>query len=135
MPRLLRLYLIACIAVALGYLVWHAGEPLRLNVGDTWTDANVLTRLGTQAITVLRLLALAVSALAIWLLFQYVRRIFNDTVALITAGLWATSLLSLMFADSLQRSPIMHASCFLALWGVVRALETGSWRHHVAVLV
>jgi hypothetical protein len=177
MPRLLRIYLLACIALAFGYLVRHAGEPLRLNVGDAWTDANVVSSIelveqhgfardtandplgvdpfrpihdpplaelfygavgklfGTHEITVFRILAIAFSALAAWLLYQYARRMWNDSVALIATALFTTSLLWLMFADSVHRAPIMHAACFLALWGVVRAPETGLRRHYAAALL
>jgi len=34
MLRFLRIYLLGCIAISLGFLVLHAREPLRLNVGD-----------------------------------------------------------------------------------------------------
>ena len=43
MARPLRIYLVACIAIAFAYLLLHAREPLRLNVGDPWSDANVLS--------------------------------------------------------------------------------------------
>ena len=164
MPRNLRIYLLACIALAFGYLAVHAGEPLRLNVGDAWTDASVLSAIadvesagqlrptrdpplpeilygavgrlvGTDQIMVFRLLALVFSALGAWLLYQYARRMWNDKVAIIATTLTTTSLLWMMFADSIHRPPIMHAACFLALWGVVRALETGLRRHHIAALV
>jgi hypothetical protein len=157
--RYVRIYLIACIALAFGYLVIHAGEPMRLGVGDAWADASVLTSIehgsdvvrgtlsvpellygavgrlvGAHQLAVFRLLALAFSGLAVWLLFLYARRMWNDTVAVIATALTTTSLAWMLFADSLQRPPIVHAACFLALWGVVRALETRQWRHHVAVL-
>ncbi len=155
MPKYLRFYLLACIALAFGYLVLHAGEPLRLNVGDAWTDASVMSSIkglehdhpvpvmvygavaklvGVDQITVFRLLALVFSGLAAWLLFQYARRMWNDTVAIIATAMTATSAVWLMFADSLHRTPIVHAACFLALWGVVRGLETGQRRHYVAAL-
>src|SRR3954470_13112220 len=43
MSRLLRVLLLGSMAIALVYLLVHAREPLRLNVGDPWSDANVLT--------------------------------------------------------------------------------------------
>lgn len=176
MQRYLRIYLLACIALAFGYLVVHAREPLRLNLGDAWTDASVLTSithieqhgfasdttdplgagpfratgdpplpeilygalgnlLGTHEITVFRLIALLFSAFAAWLLYQYARRMWNDTVAIIATALTTTSLVWMMFADSIHRTPIVHAACFLALWGVARALETEQRRHYLAVLV
>lgn len=163
MPRLVRIYLLACIALAFGYLVFHAREPMRLDGGDPWTDAAVLLSIddspandpvlgtrdprvpelfygvvgkvvGAQQITIFRLLALAFSGLAAWLMFQYARRTWDDRVALIATAFCTTSLLWLMFADSLYRAPIVHATCFLALWGAVRALETGQRRHYLAVL-
>ncbi len=158
MPRFVRIYLLACIALAFGFLVVHAGEPLRLNVGDAWTDASVLVSVdhvehptcdpplpqiiygivgklvGARQITMFRLLALAFSGLAAWLLYQYVRRMWNDTVAIIATALTATSLVWMLFADSLHRPPIMHAARFLALWGVVRVLESGQRRHYLAAL-
>ena len=42
MPRSLRALLLGSIALALLYLVVHVREPLRLNVGDAWADADVL---------------------------------------------------------------------------------------------
>ncbi len=131
MPRYLRFYLLACTALAFGYLAIHAGEPLRLNVGDAWTDASMMA----GHLTAFRVLALVCSGLAAWLMFDYVRRMWSDQVAIIATALTATSLVWLMFADSLDRRPFMHAACFLALWGVVRVLETGLRRHYIAVLV
>jgi hypothetical protein len=139
--KYLRIYLIACTVLAFGYLVVHVGEPLRLNIGDAWTDASVVTWIERHGVAVgavqlagLRLVALAVSGLAAWLLYQYARRMWNGTVGVIAAGLTTTSLVWMMFADGLHRSPIMHAACFLALWGVVRALEDGGRRHYLAAL-
>lgn len=153
--RYLRIYLLACIALAFGYLVIHTGEPLRLNVGDAWTDASVVnaiesgdrrsvpeiiygavgTLVGAHRITVFRLLALVFSGVAAWLQFLYARRMWNDLVAIVATTLTTTSFLWLMFADSLHRPPIMHAACSLALWGVVRALETEQRRHYLAAFL
>lgn len=159
MPRQLRIYLLACIGLAFGYLVLHIGEPLRLSVGDPWTDASVVSAianlepvatrdpssvpvivygalsslLGTHEIAVFRVFALVFSALAAWLLFHWVRRVWNDTVAIVATALTTTSLLWLLYADSIYRAPIVHAACFLALWGTARALETGLVRHYLAV--
>lgn len=177
MPRLLRLYLVGCIAITFGYLVLHVREPLRLNVGDPWSDANVLAsvdyvkqygftaehvdhdplisdpyhpthypplaeiaygvlgKLGVGDIATFRMFALACSALAMWLLFHYARRIWGDPVAVLATALFSTSLLWMMYADSLGRPPIMHAGCFLALWGLVRGIETQQRRHYLAVIV
>jgi len=173
-PRLLRIYLVACLAIACAFLLVHAREPLRLDVGDPWSDAGtlssvayvqhhgftsdvvdvdprisdsyhplhdpplteilygVLGALGAGDIGTFRLVALGFSMLGVWLLFQYARRIWGDPVALLAAALFATSFLWLTSADSLHRPPLMHASCFLALWGLVRAIETRLWRHHAA---
>src|SRR4030095_12804912 len=137
MPRALRFFLFGCIALSFAYLLWHAREPLRLNVGDPWSDANVLTSinyvksdgflatsftdildvgplnpdsyrythypplseifygavgkyLGVSDIGTFRLFALGFSALAMWLLFCYARRLYNDRVALIATALFAT---------------------------------------------
>lgn len=166
--RYLRIYLLVCIALAFGYLVIHTSEPLRLNVGDPWTDASVVTSIkhierhgftadafrasrnpplpevlygsvgklvGAHQLTIFRLLALVFSGLAAWLLFLYARRMWNDTVATIAAALTTTSLLWMMFADSLHRPPLVHATCFLGLWGVVRVLETEQWRHYIAAFI
>lgn len=134
MPRPLRIYLLACIVLAFGYLVAHLGEPIRLNVGDAWTDASVMNSLEVvaQHLTLFRILALLFSGLAAWLLFDYARRMWNDTVAIIATALTTTSLLWMMFADSIHRPPVEHAACFLALWGAVRALETEQRRHYLA---
>lgn len=177
MPRLLRIYLLACITLAFAYLLLHAREPLRLNVGDPWSDASTLTSienikqhgfttdaidldpliakahrpthlpplaemlygalglLGADDIGTLRLFALAWSGLAIWLLFAYARRIWGDPVALLATALFTTSVLWMMYADSIHRPPAMHALCFLALWGLVRAIETQEPRHYAAAFI
>jgi hypothetical protein len=158
------------------YLLVHAREPLRLNMGDPWTDASVMVAVdyaqhrgfgaepvvvpngafeafhpthappfadivyeavgvafGIDDIAALRLIALAFSAIALLALFHYVRRMWSDTVAVIATALFATSLAWMTFADSVHRPPIMHAACFVALWGVVRALETGRARYYAVV--
>ena len=144
MLRSLRIYLLVCIALAFGYLVLHAGEPLRLNVGDAWTDADVLTSIANGSrqgipeliygavgtlvrahqLTVFRLLALVFSGVGAWLLFQYARRMWNDTVAIIATALTTTCAVWMLFADSIHLPPIVHCACFLALWGTVRVIET-----------
>src|SRR5439155_7757187 len=43
MQRLLRIYLVGCMAIAFAYLALHVREPLRLNVGDPWSDAEVVS--------------------------------------------------------------------------------------------
>jgi hypothetical protein len=179
MSRLLRFYLLGCIAFAFAYLLLHVWEPLRLNVGDPWLDATLVSSvehikqngfttdtvavdpliwpayrpthppplaemtygaMGKLGITppgdigAFRLVALALSALAMWLLFSYARRIWSDTVALIATALFSTSALWMMFADSVHRPPGTYAFCFLALWGLVRAIETRQPRHHAAVI-
>lgn len=182
MPRSLKGVVLGSIAIAFVYLVFHAREPLRLNIGDPWSDANVLTSinyvrdygflatsftdildvgpltedsyryihyppgseifygavakyLGVSDIGTFRLFALAFSSLAMWLLFSYVRRMHSDRIALIATALFSTSLLWLMYADSMHQAPIMQCSCFLALWGLVRAIETRQRRHYAAALL
>jgi hypothetical protein len=180
--RQLRIYLIACIAIAFAYLLWHAREPLRLNIGDPWSDANVLSSinyvkhygflttsfsdvldvgpltadsyryihyppfaeiiygaigkyLGVSDIGTFRLFGLAFSGAAMWLLFSYARRMYSDRVALVATMLFSTSLLWLMYADSIHQAPVMQASGFLALWGLVRAIESKQRRHYAAAVV
>ena len=173
MSRILRFYLLGCIAIAFIYLVAHVREPLRLDVGDPSEDARVLTAIhavqqdgfrvpatapaesfhpivyppladiiyctagviGISDIGSLRIFALAFSALAVWLLFLYLRQIWSDRTALVATALFATSLMWLMFADSIHRVPIMEASGFLALWGLVRAIDTKQTKHLVAAFV
>jgi hypothetical protein len=170
MPRLLRIYLFGCIAIASAYLLLHTREPLRLNVGDPWSDAatvasveytqqhgfttpvfsdayrpthDLLTgvvyaataKLGISDLGTLRLIALAFSMLWAWLVFVYVRRVWGDTIALLATALLATSMLWLTYADSIARPPIVHASCFLALWGLACAFETKQRRHFAAAIV
>lgn len=182
MSRFLRIFVLGCIALTFAYLLFHAREPLRLNVGDPGTDATVLSSikyveqygfsdtsfatiadvgpltedsyrdrhypalaqliygtvggyLGISSITTLRLIAIAFSALAMFLLFQYARRIWSDTVALIATMLFTTSLLWMTHADSLNPAPILQASCFLSLWGLVRAIETRQRRHYAAAFL
>ena len=182
MPRSLRGVLLGSIAIAFVYLVAHAREPLRFNVGDPWSDANVLTSinyvksdgflatsftdvldvgpltadsyryihypplaeifygavgkyLGVSDIGTFRLFALAFSALAMWLLFSYVRRLYSDRVALISTALFSTSLLWMMYADSIHQAPVMQCSGFLALWGLTRVIETRQRRHYAAMIL
>ncbi|HEU4733231.1 MAG TPA: glycosyltransferase family 39 protein [Kofleriaceae bacterium] len=170
------------IAIAFVYLLVHAREPLRLNIGDPWSDANVLTSinyvksdgflatsftdildvgpltkdsyryihypplseiiygavgkyLGASDIGTFRLFGLAFSTLAMWLLFCYVRRLYSERVGLIATALFATSLLWLMYADSMHQAPVMQLTGFLALWGLVRVIETGQRRHHAALVI
>jgi hypothetical protein len=173
--------LLGSIAIAFLYLLVHAREPLRLNVGDPWSDADVLTSvdhvksdgllatsftevadvgpltadsyrditapplsvmfygavgklLGAGDIATFRLFGLMVSGLAMWLLFSYVRRLYTDHVALIATALFSTSLLWMMYADSIHQAPMMQCTGFLALWGLVRAIETRQRRHHAAAI-
>jgi hypothetical protein len=174
--------LLGSIAIAFLYLLVHAREPLRLNLGDPWSDANVLTSinyvksdgflatsftdvldvgpltadsyryihypplseifygavgkyLGVSDIGTFRLFALMFSGLAMWLLFSYVRRLYADRVAWIATALFSTSLLWMMYADSIHQAPVMQCTGFLALWGLVRALETKQRRHYAALIV
>ena len=182
MSRSLRGLLLGSIAIAFLYLLWHAREPLRLNVGDPWSDANVLSSinyvksdgflatsftdildvgpltvdsyryihypplaeifygavgkfLGVSDIGTFRLFGLAFSGLAMWLLFSYVRRLYTDRVAMIATALFTTSLLWLMYADSMHQAPVMQCTAFLALWGLVRAIETKKKRHYAAAIL
>jgi hypothetical protein len=181
MPRSLIALLLGSIALALLYLVVHVREPLRLNLGDAWADADVLAavtgdpsggnppaaaddlrtvgpptatgyryvvgrplvvlvgralgRLGIDGLGALRLVGLAWSGLGLLLWFAYLRRLFTARTALIATALIATSLLWILYADSLHEAPLAQLGGFLALWGVVRAIETGWWRHRAAVVV
>ena len=45
MPAVLRTFLLGCIAVAFAYLAVHVTEPLRLTVGDPWSDAQLVSSL------------------------------------------------------------------------------------------
>ncbi len=181
MPRKLQALLLGSIAIAFLYLIVHAREPLRLNVGDPWSDANVLSSikyvkeygfletsftdildvgpltedsyryihyppfseiiygaigkyLGVSDIGTYRLFALGFSTLAMWLLFSYVRRMYSDRVALIATMLFSTSLFWMMYADSMHQAPVMQCTGFLALWGLVRAIETRQRRHYAAAI-
>ena len=182
MSRFLRVFLLGCIAVTFAYLLLHSREPLRLNIGDPWSDANVLSSinyvkeygflatsftdildvgpltadsyryihypplseiiygavgryLGASDIATFRLFGLGFSALAMWLLFGYVRRMWNDTIALIATALFMTSMFWMQYADSMHQAPVMQASGFLALWGLVRAIETRLRRHYAAAVI
>ena len=177
MPRLLRIYFLACVALSFLYLLVHAREPLRLNVGDPWTDASVMVaidyaqhrgfsadpivvrtarssrftrrtrrrsrssftrpwgwRSGSTTLRCLRVIALMFSAIAL-LRCSTGSPVWSDTVAVIATALFATSLLWMTFADSVHRPPIMHAACFVALWGVLRTIETGRARYYAVVFV
>jgi len=181
MPRSLGALLLGSITLALLYLVVHVREPLRLNVGDAWADADVLAavagapsagtpaaagddlrevgpptatgyrfvvgrplvvmvdraigRLGIGGLGALRLIGLAWSVLGLVLWFAYLRRLFTARTALLATALVATSLLWILYADSLHEAPLAQLGGFLALWGLVRAIETGGWRHRAAVAV
>lgn len=137
MSRSLRGLLLGTIAIAFAYLVVHAREPLRLDLGDPQGDANLTgvpalfyggvgRLLGTTAVGAFRPFALAWSGLALALLFAYVRALYSSRVAMIATALFSTSLWWMMYADSLSAAPIMTAMVFLALWGLARALATGS---------
>jgi hypothetical protein len=178
MPRYLRQFLLGCIGLTFAYLLIHSREPLRLSIGDPWSDANVLSsikyvkqygfletsftdildigpltadsyryihypplaeifygvigKLGASDIATFRLFGIGFSALAMWLLFSYARRMYDDTVALIATTLFTTSLFWMTYADSMHQAPIMQATGWLALWGLVRAIETRQRRHYAA---
>jgi hypothetical protein len=179
MPPHQRILILGCIALGFAVLLAHAGEPIRLNLGDPWSEANVLTSikyvnqygflatsftdildvgpltadsyryihypplseiiygalskyLGVDDITTFRWFAIGFSGLAMWLLYHYVRRLHGDRVALLATALWCTSLFWLMYGDSMHQTPILHAATFLALWGLVRAIETRRRRHYAA---
>src|SRR4051812_13838252 len=92
MPRVLRNYLLGCVALASAYLMLHVGEPLRLEPGDAWSDAEIalghtsaeagppgdvlagwlyraIGRLGVHDLSAHRGLALVCSVLGAWWLF------------------------------------------------------------------
>ena len=176
LPRPVRYAAMAVIAVCHLYLLAHSQEPLRLNVGDPWSDANVLTAikytkqygfletsftdvldvgpltqesyrythypplaeiiygaahryLGMDSIGSFRLIAIGFSALAMGLLFLYVRRLYGESIALLATMLWSCNLLWLMYADSIHQAPVMQASAFLGLWGLVNGLDDGRRRY------
>ena len=173
--------LLGSMAIAFVYLLVHAREPLRLNLGDPWSDANVLSSinyvksdgflatsfvdildvgpltadsyryihypplaeiiygslgryLGISDIGTFRLFALMFSAMAMWLLFSYVRRLYTDRIALVSTALFSTSLIWMMYADSIHQAPVMQCMAFLSLWGLVRAIETRQRRHYAAAM-
>lgn len=174
-----RIAALVVIALAQLFLLLHSQEPLRLNVGDPWSDANVLTTLpyveqygfretsftdvmdvgplthesyrythypplaeifygavhaylGVDSIGTMRLFAIAFSALALAMLYQYVRRLYDARIALLATMLWSTNLLWLMYADSIHQAPIMQASAFTCLWGLIRALDEPRRRYWLA---
>lgn len=182
MTRKLQVLLLGSIAIAFAYLLLHVREPLRLNIGDPWSDANVLSSikyvkqygfletsftdildvgpltedsyryihyppfseiiygtigkyLGVGDIGTFRVFALAFSTLAMWLLYGYVRRLYSDRIALIATALFSTSLFWMMYADSIHQAPVMQCAGFLALWGLVRAIETRQRRHLAAAFL
>ncbi len=178
----IRISALAVIAISHLFLFATSQDPLRLNVGDPWSEANVLSSLpyvkqygfletsftdildvgplteesyrythypplseifygavhkylGFDSIQQLRPFAICFSALAMWLLFCYVRRIYDDAVALIATMLWSSNLLWMMYADMIHQAPVMQASAFLALWGLLRALEEPRRRYWIAAWV
>ncbi len=182
LARWIRNMALAVIAMSHLFLLANSQDPLRLNVGDPWSEANVLTSLpyvkhygfletsvtdildvgplteesyryihypplseifygavhkylGFDSIGELRPFAIGFSALAMWLLFLYVRRLYDDRVALIATMLWSSNLLWMMYADMIHQAPVMQASAFLALWGLIRALEEPRSRYWVAAWI
>lgn len=155
MTRVLRCYLLGCLAFTFAYLIWHAHEPLRLNIGDPWSDAELVSSvtrgeatstssalvyrgiaaLGVTEVGTFRWFALAFSAVGTWALFQFLRRAWSDSVALLGTTIFTTSLLSITHADGLQSPPLAHAACFVALWGLIRAIETEQLRYHAATVL
>ena len=124
--------MLGCIAIACVYLLVHAREPLRLNLGDPGSDARLALRLGVTHIAAIRLVAVLISGLALWLLFSYVRRLYADRVAWIATALFGTSLLWLMYADSLHEGAVLPCMGFLSLWGLARAIESRQRRYYAA---
>src|SRR3954471_5772791 len=129
LSRWIRMTALTVIALSQLFLIANSQDPLRLNVGDPWSEANVLSSLpyvkqygffktsftdvldvgplreesyrythypplseiiygaihkflGVDSLGTLRLFAIAFSALAMWLLFCYVRRLYDEGVAL-----------------------------------------------------
>jgi hypothetical protein len=179
MPRYQRALVLGCIAFGFLVLLVHAREPIRFNIGDPWSEANVLSSikyvnqygfletsftdildvgpltadsyryihypplaeitygaiskyLGVRDIGTFRLFAIGFSGLAMWMLYLYVRRLYNPRVALIATALWSTSLFWLMYGDSMHQTPILQAAAFVALWGLSRAIDTRQRRHYAA---
>ena len=91
--------------------------------------------LGVGDIGTFRLFGLTFSALAMVLLFAYARRMYTDRIALIGTALFSTSLLWMMYADSMHQAPVMQCTGFLALWGLVRATQTRQRRHLAAAFL
>ncbi len=181
MSRVHRLVLYGCIAAAVLFLFAHAREPIRLNVGDPWSEANVLSsikyvkeygflktsftdildvgpltvesyrythypplseiiygavgKLGVEDIAIYRLFAIAFSGISLWFLYQYLRRIYDSGIALIATTLWSTNLLWLSYADCMHQAPVLQAAGFIALWGLVRAIEDGRRAHYAVAFL
>ena len=92
-------------------------------------------KLGVTDIGTFRVFALAFSMVGLLLFFAYARRMWTDKIALIATMLFATSHLWMSSADSIHEVPMMHAFGFLALWGLVRTLETGRRVHYAAAFL
>jgi hypothetical protein len=157
MTRAVRGLLLGSIAIAYLFLLVHAREPLRLDIGDPASDASMLTTIHgghvageidnpplsrlvygavshvASGIGMLRMVALVFAGLASWLVFHYVSRLYDRRVGLIACCLFTTSLLWLANADSIHQVSLMHAMAFLALWGCVRALDTRQLPHYLAL--
>ena len=58
------------------------------------------------------------AGLAMWCLFSYLRRLYDDDLALIATAVWSSSLCWMMYADSMHQTALLHATAFLALWGL-----------------
>jgi hypothetical protein len=91
--------------------------------------------LGVDDIATYRLFAIAFAGLAMWCLFSYLRRLYDDDLALIATAVWSSSLCWVMYADSMHQTALLHATAFLALWGLVRVIETGRRRHLAAAIL
>jgi hypothetical protein len=85
-----------------------------------------------SAIGTYRLFAIGFSAMAMWFLFRYVRRIYGEATGLLATALWSGNLLWMMYADCVHQAPVVQLGTFLGLWGLSRALETRQRRHDIA---
>lgn len=156
--------------VTVVYWIARAFEPLRLDWGDPWSDANVLTTLnysyrdgflrtsftdvldvgpltaesyrythypplaeifygavhkvvGDADIGAYRLFAIGFSALALFALFRFARRVWSARIAALAVLFWCASFFWHMYADSMHQAPIMQAAGLGALSAVAAYLD------------
>ncbi|MGE0867995.1 MAG: ArnT family glycosyltransferase [Kofleriaceae bacterium] len=78
---------------------------------------------GSDSLTMFRLIFTGFSALSVWFLFCWVRRIWGERVAWVAAALFASNSLWLKYADCIHSHPLHLMTGFGALWWLTRWID------------